>query len=204
MRSSTRRTATLSSRCCWAVPAARPRTAPSPSTTRPRAAARAREPTTPPPAARSPSRRGRRPRPSSSRSPTTVPTSRRKASRSVSATRSTPRSPDGTGTVTIGASDAAAVSQPGISAPFDVAVGEGDGFVDLTVRLSAPEPEHGVGHATRLITEPRSPAPSAATAPTTSPRQGRSTSRPGRRRRSFAWRSSTVPISRIPRRSRSI
>ncbi len=44
----------------------------------------------------------------------------------------------GTGTVTIGASDATAVSQPGISAPFDVAVGEGDGFVDLTVRLSAP------------------------------------------------------------------
>ena len=45
---------------------------------------------------------------------------------------------DGTGTVTIGASDATPVSQPGISAPFDVAVGEEDSGVDLTVRLSGP------------------------------------------------------------------
>ena len=42
------------------------------------------------------------------------------------------------GTITIGSSDAAAVSQPGIFAPSDVAVGEGDGYVDLPVHLSAP------------------------------------------------------------------
>jgi chitinase len=45
---------------------------------------------------------------------------------------------DGTGTVTIGANDSPAVAQPGIFAPADVAVGEGDGFVDLVVRLPAP------------------------------------------------------------------
>ena len=42
------------------------------------------------------------------------------------------------GTATIGASDGTAIAQPRISAPFDVAVGEGDGFVDLVVTLSAP------------------------------------------------------------------
>jgi chitinase len=45
---------------------------------------------------------------------------------------------DSTGTVTIGASDATPVSQPAMFAPPDVAVGEGDGFVDLVVHLSAP------------------------------------------------------------------
>jgi hypothetical protein len=45
---------------------------------------------------------------------------------------------DGEGVVSIGASDATAVSQPGISAPPDLVAGEGDGFVDLPVRLSAP------------------------------------------------------------------
>jgi chitinase len=59
----------------------------------------------------------------------------------------------GTGTVTIGASDATAVSQPGISAPFDVAVGEGDGFVDLTVRLSAPgQSTVSISYATHNVT----------------------------------------------------
>ena len=42
------------------------------------------------------------------------------------------------GTIRIGASDAAAVGAPALSAPPDVIVGEGDGFVDLPVRLSVP------------------------------------------------------------------
>jgi chitinase len=45
---------------------------------------------------------------------------------------------DGTGIVTIGASPLPAVAQPSVSAPPDVVVGEGDGYVDLPVRLSAP------------------------------------------------------------------
>ena len=45
---------------------------------------------------------------------------------------------DGSGVVAIGASDAGSSSQPGISAPADVTVGERDGFVDLVVRLSSP------------------------------------------------------------------
>ena len=45
---------------------------------------------------------------------------------------------DGTGTVVIGASAAAPVASPSMSAPADVVVGEGDGYVDLPVRLSAP------------------------------------------------------------------
>jgi chitinase len=45
---------------------------------------------------------------------------------------------DGTGIVVIGANDAAPVAQPGISAPADGIVGEGDGYVDLVVSLSAP------------------------------------------------------------------
>ena len=44
----------------------------------------------------------------------------------------------GEGTVTIAASDATSISQPRISAPFDIAVGEGDGYIDLVVKLSAP------------------------------------------------------------------
>src|SRR2546430_3536039 len=44
----------------------------------------------------------------------------------------------GTGTVSIGASDAAAGSQPRILAPTDAIIGEGDGYVDLMVRLSQP------------------------------------------------------------------
>jgi hypothetical protein len=45
---------------------------------------------------------------------------------------------DGTGTIAIGASDAPAVASPAVSVPADVLVGEGDGFVDVGVRLSAP------------------------------------------------------------------
>ncbi len=45
---------------------------------------------------------------------------------------------DPTGVVTIGASDATPVALPAISAPPDQIVGEGDGYVDLAVRLSAP------------------------------------------------------------------
>lgn len=44
---------------------------------------------------------------------------------------------DGTGVVVIGASDATQVAQPAISVP-DVIVGEGDGYVDMVVSLSAP------------------------------------------------------------------
>src|SRR6202022_679169 len=46
---------------------------------------------------------------------------------------------DGTGIVVIGANnDLTPVAQPGIAAPADVIVGEGDGYVDLVVSLSAP------------------------------------------------------------------
>jgi hypothetical protein len=48
---------------------------------------------------------------------------------------------DGTGTIAIGAGDAAATSQPRLSTPADAIVGEGDGYVDLAVRLSAPGSE---------------------------------------------------------------
>jgi hypothetical protein len=40
--------------------------------------------------------------------------------------------------VVIGAHDAIAVATPAISAPADVIVGEGDGYLDLAVSLSAP------------------------------------------------------------------
>ncbi len=43
-----------------------------------------------------------------------------------------------TGTVTIGASDGTATSLPAISAAPDAVVGEGDGYADLVVHLSAP------------------------------------------------------------------
>jgi hypothetical protein len=45
---------------------------------------------------------------------------------------------DGRGLAVIGASDAGATATPAISAPADVVVGEGDGFLDLVVSLSAP------------------------------------------------------------------
>src|SRR6202022_111130 len=46
---------------------------------------------------------------------------------------------DGTGIVGIGANNAlTSVAEPGIAAPADVIVGEGDGYVDLVVSLSAP------------------------------------------------------------------
>jgi chitinase len=45
---------------------------------------------------------------------------------------------DGTGTIVIGATAAAPVVSPALSAPPDAVVGEGDGYVDLAVRLSAP------------------------------------------------------------------
>ena len=45
---------------------------------------------------------------------------------------------DGSGVVTIGASEGTQSTQPGILAPVDLVVGEGDGFVDLVVGLSAP------------------------------------------------------------------
>ena len=83
------------------------------------------------------SRRGRRSRTSSSRSSTTARRPRRASrvslSNPVNATIS-----DGTGTVVIGASAAIPVASPSVSAPPDVIVGEGDGYVDLPVRLSAP------------------------------------------------------------------
>jgi chitinase len=49
----------------------------------------------------------------------------------------------GTGTVTIGASGATAVSNPLISAPIDMVVGQADGYVALPVTLNAP----GIGTA---------------------------------------------------------
>jgi hypothetical protein len=45
---------------------------------------------------------------------------------------------DGSGAVRIGASDAANSPNPSISAPVDLIAGEGDGYVDLAVSLSAP------------------------------------------------------------------
>jgi chitinase len=45
---------------------------------------------------------------------------------------------DGTGIVTIGASDAPNQTVPMLSAPADLAVEEADGYVDLPVRLNAP------------------------------------------------------------------
>src|SRR5262249_44380954 len=45
---------------------------------------------------------------------------------------------DGTGTVTIGAHGGSVSALPLISAPADRIVGEGDGYVDLAVSLSAP------------------------------------------------------------------
>ncbi len=62
-------------------------------------------------------------------------------SRSFSITLSGPRNAvitDGTGVVTIGASGAAAVAAPRISAPPNLVAGEADGYVDLPVTLSAP------------------------------------------------------------------
>ena len=61
--------------------------------------------------------------------------------RSFSVTLGTPTNAtiaDGTGIVTIGASGAAAVPTPGISAPANVVVGETDGYIDLPVTLNAP------------------------------------------------------------------
>jgi hypothetical protein len=45
---------------------------------------------------------------------------------------------DGSATVVIGASDAPRIELPAVSAQADVIVGEGDGFVDLVLSLSAP------------------------------------------------------------------
>jgi hypothetical protein len=45
---------------------------------------------------------------------------------------------DGTGIVTINASAGASVPQPVLSAPPDITVGEGDGYVDLAVTLATP------------------------------------------------------------------
>ena len=45
---------------------------------------------------------------------------------------------DGTGTVVIGANDAAAVVAPGILLGADVVAGEGDGYLDVPITLSAP------------------------------------------------------------------
>ena len=45
---------------------------------------------------------------------------------------------NGTGVVTIGASGAAAVTSPRISAPPDTVTGEADGYLDVPVTLSAP------------------------------------------------------------------
>ena len=45
---------------------------------------------------------------------------------------------DGTGTVVIGANDAAAVVAPGISLGADTVAGEADGYLDVPITLSAP------------------------------------------------------------------
>ncbi len=45
---------------------------------------------------------------------------------------------DAVGIVTIGANDATPVASPRISASADIVVGEGDGYVDVPVTLSAP------------------------------------------------------------------
>jgi chitinase len=61
--------------------------------------------------------------------------------RSFSVTLGTPHNAkiaDGTGIVTIGASGAAHVTAPGISAPPDTVVGAADGYIDLPVTLGAP------------------------------------------------------------------
>jgi chitinase len=56
---------------------------------------------------------------------------------------------DGTALVVIGARASDAVAQPALSAAADVAVDEGDGYVDLPVRLSAPgETRVSVAYAT--------------------------------------------------------
>ncbi len=77
-------------------------------------------------------------------------------SRSFSVTLGTPTNAtiaDGTGIVTLGASGAASVSMPGISAPPDVVVGETDGYIDLPVTLSAPGTSTvTVGYSTGLGT----------------------------------------------------
>ena len=97
---------------------------------------------------------------------------------------------NGTGVVVIGANDATAVATPAISAPADVIVGEGDGYLDLVVSLSAPGLNPvSVDYATANSTA--SAGPSAT--PTTSASAARSTSRPARRPRSCAWTSSTAP-----------
>jgi chitinase len=58
-----------------------------------------------------------------------------------------------TGTVQIGASDAAAAGAPALTAPADTIVGQGDGYVDLVVRLSAPGTQAvTVGYSTAPIT----------------------------------------------------
>ncbi len=61
--------------------------------------------------------------------------------RSFSVTLSSPSNATiatGTGTVTIGASGATAVSNPLISAPANVVVGQADGYIELPVTLNAP------------------------------------------------------------------
>ncbi len=64
------------------------------------------------------------------------------ATRSFSVTLSSPSSnatiATGTDTITIGANSGSAVTNPGISAPPNVVVGETDGYIDLPVTLSAP------------------------------------------------------------------
>ncbi len=64
------------------------------------------------------------------------------ATRSFSVTLSSPSSnatiATGSGTITIGANSGSAVTNPGISAPPNVVVGQTDGYIDLPVTLSAP------------------------------------------------------------------
>ena len=107
--------------------------------------ARPRAATTPPPAARSPSRPGQ------TAKTVVVPIADDGANEPAESFTLALSNPNGatisrgTGTVTIGANDATPVSQPGISAPPDVAVGEGDGFVDLHGTPLRAGSEHGVG-----------------------------------------------------------
>ena len=77
---------------------------------------------------------------------------------------------NGTGTVVIGASDATRVSKPLISVGPDMVVGEGDGYVDVPVTLSAPAPSDV---SVRLLTVQRYGACSSVSRiPTTSRRTG--------------------------------
>ena len=97
-------------------------------------------------------------------------------------------------------------SNPDILAPADLIVGE-SGEIDALVDFTVTFPTKATAKCrsiTRLPTAGPPRAPFAATAPTTSPPPGRSTSRRGRRPRPCRCRSSTARTSRGSKLSRSI